>query len=233
MQDKIYDLITKENEITWQSIIYDLVKKEEMDPWDIDISVLTKRYLEAIKQLKEHNFFISGKVILASSILLRLKSYRLVSEHIANFDSQLFPSNEELLDEMEHNSYSEIEIPRLLIKTPQARRRKIHLNELVSALTQALEVNQRRLIRKKDEELLRPAELPKKTVDISNLIKNVYDKILSFFTKKEVVTFSEIIPSDTKEDKIYTFIPMLHLVNAGKIDIDQKEHFGEIYIKKS
>jgi segregation and condensation protein A len=232
MQDKIYNLITKESEITWQSIIYDLVKKEEMDPWDIDITKLTQKYLQTIKTLQEHNFNLSGKIVLASSILLRLKTHRLLTEHIPNFDQQLFPADEDLLEEMENNEYTEINIPNLLIKTPQARRRKLKLNELVGALTQALDVNNRRLIKRKDEELIRPAEIPQKKVDITNLIKNLYSKITSFFTKSETITFSQLIPSESKEDKIYTFIPMLHLVNEGKIDINQEEHFGEIFIKK-
>lgn len=232
MQDKIYDLITKEKEITWQSIIYDLVKKEELDPWNLDISKLVQKYLETIKNLKKHSFFISGKVILASSILLRLKSYKLISEHIANFDTLLYPSDESLLDEMENNQYAEMDIPQLLIKTPQTRRRKVNLKELVGALTNALEVNQRRLIKRKDEELLRPVEIPKKTINITSLIKDLYSKILSFFKKTETIKFSELIPSNKKEDKIYTFIPMLHLVNEGKIDLEQNEHFGEIFIKK-
>lgn len=232
MQDKIYDLITKEKEITWQSIILELVKKEELDPWDLDITKLTNKYIQTLKTLKEHNFFISGKMILASSILLRLKSSRLISEHIANFDSLLYPS-EELLEEMENNDYTELNIPKLLIKTPQTRRRKVNLKELVSALSGALDVNQRRFIKRKDEQILRPAEIPIKKVDITSLIKNLYDKISGFFKKSETLTFSQLVPSNKKEDKIYTFIPMLHLVNSGKINIDQKEHFGEIFISKS
>ena len=232
MHDKIYNIITKESEITWQSIIYDLVKKEEMDPWDIDITKLTQKYLQAIKKLQEHNFLLSGKVVLASSILLRLKTHRFLTEHIANFDQQLFPPDEDLLEEMESNKYTELDIPKLLIKTPQARRRKINLNELVGALTQALDVNQRRLIKRKDEELLRPVNIPQKKVDITSLIKNLYTKITSFFQKSEKIKFSQLVSSNKKEDKIYTFIPMLHLVNEGKINIDQEEHFGEIFIEK-
>ncbi len=232
MQDKIYNLITKEKEITWQSIILDLVNKEELDPWDLDITKLTNKYIQKIKTLKEHNFFISGKVILASSILLRLKSHRLISEHIANFDTLLYPS-EELLEEMENNEYTELQIPKLLIKTPQTRRRKVNLKELVSALSGALNVDQRRLIKRKDEQILRPARIPTKKVDITSLIKNLYSKITSFFKNSETITFSQLVPSNKKEDKIYTFIPMLHLVNNGKINIDQKEHFGEIFISKS
>ena len=44
------------------------------------------------------------------------------------------------------------------------------------------------------------------------------------------LTFSQLVPSNTKEDKIYTFIPLLHLTTQRKIDLTQQEHFGEIEI---
>ena len=34
----------------------------------------------------------------------------------------------------------------------------------------------------------------------------------------------------TKEDKVFTFIPLLHLTNQRKIDLNQENHFGEIEI---
>ena len=49
MQDRIFEMLLKEDEITWQTILYDLVKTEEMDPWDIDISLLSQKYLETVK----------------------------------------------------------------------------------------------------------------------------------------------------------------------------------------
>ena len=57
-------------------------------------------------------------------------------------------------------------------------------------------------------------------------------KIKAFFyrNKQENMTFSKLLPSQTKEDKISTFIPLLHLTTQRKIDIEQQEHFGEINI---
>ena len=55
-------------------------------------------------------------------------------------------------------------------------------------------------------------------------------RVKSFFTNQNSLTFSQLVPSGTKEDKIYTFIPLLHLSNQRKIDLSQKEHFGEIEI---
>ncbi|MAG50951.1 hypothetical protein CL621_04940, partial [archaeon] len=100
MHEQIYDMLMQKDEITWQNIIYGLVKSEEMNPWDVDVSLLSKKYLETIKKLKETNFLISGKMVLASAILLKIKSEKLVSHNIAAFDNLLF-SNEEELEEVE------------------------------------------------------------------------------------------------------------------------------------
>jgi len=48
---------------------------------------------------------------------------------------------------------------------------------------------------------------------------------------KETLTFTKLVPSEKKEDKIYTFIPLLHLDNQEKVNLMQKEHFGEIEIE--
>jgi len=57
-------------------------------------------------------------------------------------------------------------------------------------------------------------------------------KIKTFIlrNKKNSVTFSELLPSDSKDDKIYTFVPLLHLTTQRKIDLHQEKHFGEIDI---
>jgi chromatin segregation and condensation protein Rec8/ScpA/Scc1 (kleisin family) len=44
------------------------------------------------------------------------------------------------------------------------------------------------------------------------------------------VTFSELIESDSREDKLYIFVPLVYLDTQRKIDLEQPEHFGEINI---
>ena len=47
--EKVYHLVMKEDEITWQTLLLDLVKNGDLDPWDVDISLLAQKYLEAVK----------------------------------------------------------------------------------------------------------------------------------------------------------------------------------------
>ncbi|MEM4244756.1 MAG: segregation/condensation protein A [Candidatus Nanoarchaeia archaeon] len=235
MQDRLFEMLVQQDEITWQTIIYDLIRTEQMDPWDIDVSLLAQKYIETVNKLQEMNFFISGKVLLASALLLKIKSHKLMEEDIAGFDSYLFNTGEEELslgDLDEIQRLSRDQLPKLTIKTPQARKRKVNLQDLMNALQKALEVNQRRVIRRiREEKLFNPPQIPERKIEISKLIKDLYEKIMSFFHKQETVTFTKLVPSERKEDKIMTLIPLLHLDTQGRINMVQNEPFGEIEIR--
>ncbi len=231
MQDQIYNMLLQKDEVTWQSLIYDLVRTEQLDPWNIDISMLTQRYMETVQKMREHSLFISGKVLLASAILLKIKSYKLVDEYIADLDNQLFPHEEDVFSEDDDpvKDYIKYEAPNLLVKTPQQRKRQLTLNDLMKALENALEVETRRN-RKVFDRVIAEAVIPERPIDISELIHNVYEKIKSWFASKERLTFAELVGSEKKADKIFTFIPLLHLDSQQKVDLKQEKNFGEIEI---
>lgn len=217
------------DEITWQSLIYDLVKAEGMDPWDIDVSKLAHRYIEMLKKIKEMDLRVSGKVVLAAAILLKVKSNYLLEEDVLNFDKLMHPDEytEDALYEHEQKKLSfDPTGARLIPRTPQPRKRKVSIYELVDALRQALEVKRRR------KEILESINirLPEKKIDISKLIEILYQKIENHLSERDGLTFSQLVKSNKKEDIINEFVPLLHLSNQHKVDLEQQSHFGEIEI---
>ncbi|RLE39639.1 hypothetical protein DRJ17_00385 [Candidatus Woesearchaeota archaeon] len=236
IQDRIYNLLMSEEEITWKSILYNAIKSEEMDPWDIDVSKLSARFLETIKAMKELNLNLPAKLIFASAILLRIKSRKLLKDDINALDQLLTsPETDEFYEELQQE-YRAMKYPsqdtgvKLVPRTPQPRRRKVSIFDLVKALDKALEVKHRRPFK---PDTFRKVEVPKKKIDISKLIEKVYSKIESMFKETEQVKFSQILPSKKKADVIYTFISLLHLANSRKINIEQLKHFGDITITKA
>ena len=240
MQEKLFSILFNEEEITWQSMIYQLVRQEGMDPWDVDVSLLSKRFLEMLRKFKEMDFRVSGKILLAAAILLKLKSSRLLDHEIGEFDRMMQSSDtseEEFYDDIEQelayqrdvSKMTDEEKYKLIPRTPQPRSRKVSVHDLVDALNKALEVKHRR-VRYSIPEI--SVEIPEKQTDMSVLISNLYMKIKGYFQKKNYgrLNFSQLIPSESKEDKIYTFMPLLHLTNQRKIDLEQEQHFGEIEI---
>ena len=237
-QEGIFELLFDKDEISWQSIILELVRTNQMNPWDVDVSLLSQKYLDIIQTLKELDFRISGKIVLAAALLLKIKSNRLVGEDLDYLDS-LFAQSEggDDLDYDADLTAQQIaeqfklspEEMKLLPRTPAMRKRKVSIYDLIEALQKAMEVKHRRVLRDM------PAQAfvaPKKKKEISMMIYEVFARIKSYFlaNNNTKLTFTQLIPGETKEDKVYTFIPLLHLSNARKIDINQEVPFGEIEI---
>lgn len=228
MQDKIFELLFDKDEITWQTILYDLVRTEQMNPWDINISLLTQKYLEMLKKLKEMDFRLSGKVLLAAAILLKIKSNKLIGDIGRLEELMTSTGDEEFYEDISDlEQFEKGEAASLIPRVPQPRKRKVSIYDLVNALQKALEVKKRRVLRSIPNMEI---DIPKKKKDITLIIKEIYEKIKGFFIAGKRLTFSNLVPSDKKEDKVYTFIPLLHLTHQQKINLEQKEPFGEIEI---
>jgi segregation and condensation protein A len=234
-QEDLFALLFDKDEVTWQTMLYELVRSEQMDPWDINISLLAQRFLDMVHQFKQMDFRLPGKIILAAAILLRIKSNRLLEEDLSNLDRLIDPPEEDesllgnLTDDRFAGEREALKRVSLIPRTPQPRKRKVSIYDLVDALQRAMEVKKRRVMR--DIPSIE-VEIPKKKIDINAMIHSMHGRIKSFFSKNDSkLTFSKLIPSDSKHDKVYTFIPLLHLENQRKIDLIQYRHFGEIEIE--
>src|SRR3990167_3970174 len=205
--EKVYHLVMKEDEITWQTLLLDLVKNGDLDPWDVDISLLAQKYLEAVKELQEMNLYVSGKMLLASAILLKIKSEKLLTEGITILDNIMYPQEQvhDFTVDYQGRLLME-EKPRLTVKNPQARKRRVTIKDLMSALEKAMAVNQRR-------------------------IKKIYKRVVNLLLKKDKMKFSELIPSESRKDKLMTFVPLLYLATQSKVNLSQDKAFADFDIK--
>jgi len=231
-QNQFFDLITGE-ELSWQAIIYDLIKTEQLDPWDINLAVLAEKYVQIIQQLEDADFFISSKVLLACSLLLRLKSEILINSYIQDLNDALYGKREKEKYELERMEINEDELPILSPRTPMARHRKVTLKELMSALNQAIDTENRRI--KKEIKGIQAKKsalrvLPQGTfVPLKVRIKTIFGIIKNHIDDgNDHMKFSHLAPD--KEEKLASFIPILHLSNAKKIFLRQQVHFEEINI---
>lgn len=232
-QDEIHDLLFN-RKIGWQEIIYDLINTEQLNPWDIDITILTNKYLERIKTMEEADFFVSSKVLFAAALLLRIKSEILLNDYIRSIDEILFGKKDEQPKEKEKLEIDG-EVPELVPRSPIPRFKKVTLKELVSALNKAITTENRR-IRKEiiNKNALRETNisLPKKTISLKDRTKDLYQRLTSHFNqnkKNKKISYTEFIGKD-KETRVISFFPLLHLENQHKIWLDQEEHFEEIHI---
>lgn len=232
-QEQVHDILFN-REIGWQEIIYDLINTEQLDPWDVDIIILTERFLIKIQTLEESDFFVSSKVLHAAALLLRIKSEVLLNDHMKSIDEILFGKKEEKRYEMEHIELDE-EIPKIVPKSPMPRFKKVTLKELMNSLNKAITTENRRIkkeILKKNALRESSIALPKKTRSIKDKIKDMYKNLKKHFDENQNdkrVSFKDFIGED-KDEQIISFSPLLHLDNQKKIWLEQEEHLVDFHI---
>jgi len=232
-QEQIHDLLFN-RELGWQEIIYDLINTEQLDPWDIDIIILSNKYLEKISTIEEADFFVSSKVLLAASLLLRIKSEILLNRYIKSIDEILFGKKEQQKYSLERIELDE-NIPELIPRSPLPRFRKVTLKELMDSLNKAI-ITENRRIRKEiiTRNTLRETAfaLPKRKFSIKDKIIEVYRSLIDKFKtdkQKNKISYDEFV-NNNRDEKILSFLPLLYLEEQKKIWLEQEKPFEEVYI---
>ncbi len=210
---------------TWREILLEIVHSGQMNPWEIDIGIIADKYLQKVHELASIDLRLPANVILASALLLRFKSDALtLEETIVEDEFALEEAPRELIQE---------EIPQLIVRTNNPRPRKITLQELLSAVEEVISANTQTQLLLPVPKILE-LQLPKE--DLHELIKKIY--ILAHELKDEngVLVFSSLLdPNLLNKDKgghlSSRLMPLLHLVNEGKAEMWQENHYGEIKIK--
>jgi len=233
-QNQFFDLISG-NELGWQVIIYDLIKTEQLDPWDIDLGTLADRYIETIQLMEDADFFVSSKILLACSLLLRLKSEILINSYIQDLNNALYGRKEDKRTEIEKILINEDELPTLVPRTPMARHKKVTLEELMNALNHAIKTENRRIkreIKGRQAEKSALVVIPNgEFIPLKVRVKSIFGIVEHHIINQgnEHIKFHELAPS--KEEQLAHFVPMLHLSNDGKIFLRQLKHFDEIHMR--
>jgi len=236
-QQQIHDILFN-REIAWQEIIYDLINTEQLDPWDVNITILTEKYMEKISQLEETDFFVSSKVLLAASLLLRIKSEILLNKYIKSIDEILFGTKEldskKILERIELDE----DIPDLIPRSPMPRFKKVTLRELIESLNKAITTENRRI---KKEVIKRNAlretgiSLPnRKRVSIKDRINEILNRLTGHLENPKnpelkKITYTEFAGTE-RQKRIEHFSPLLHLENQKKVWLQQNQPFDEIHI---
>lgn len=207
----------------------------DMDPHSIDITVLASRYREYINELQEMDLSVSARAIRVCAALLNMKAMALDGEdpmqeeepeNPMDFDADLddiFEDEED--DEPDLDTGPDLEMP---VK-PRPRRR-MELNELKTALEDAMEVKERREERQEERmDIDQQFELNEDT--LNDKINSLFSRVRNMVSSKDRVEFSRLLEENSKEEKIEKFMHILHLENDKKVQCIQEEFLGELHVK--
>lgn len=251
-EEKIYEIAVNKEKIDWKGFLYQLIYNEGLDPWDIDLGILTKRYLEVLKEMKTIDFDVSGKFLTIAVFLLKTKAENLVEKDLRGIEQQIQQAqnnSEDFMDELDSLEELDMQIEDMTIKkkkqkyaikvrNPIARKRKVNIFDLIKALEKTFEQSNKRranFFQKHTDSKYEGPVYEKKPKDLKAIIEDMYDLILQEIgDKKGHITFTHISKEvNHKMGVLEKFIPLLHLHNQDKVTLKQNDHFGDIEIHKN
>ena len=199
---------------TWKDLLIELVRKNELDPWNIDITKLVASYIATIRQMRLLDLHIPANIMLAAALLVRLKS------------DMLSFGNEAEQEEEYVQSPPNLEASVLLPKLRLPVKRKITLDELISAMDEALKIKEER--ERRSLEHTKPMPIVVYGIDITEEANELYN-IISSSRHMEFSKLVEMLPE--KDPLLEIFVPLLFLANENKVELFQEQFFGEIRIR--
>jgi len=253
-EERIYNIAIDKDNLDWKSFLYQLIHDENLDPWNIDLSILTHKYLKAVKSLSNIDFDVTGKFLTVAVFLLKTKAENLVEKDLRGIDEQIALVNEpefdgmfdnwETLEELDSH-LEELQKKRkreeysIKVRNPIARKRKVNIFDLVNLLEKTFKQSNKR----KANFLQRGGSFDddfgydgpmydENPMDLATIIDNLHVMILSELEKVDShVHFSNFMKEDESPLEILEkFLPLLYLHNQDKVYLKQKNHFEDIEI---
>jgi len=225
-------------------LLLDLIKKSEMDIYNIEIAVITKEYLDYLKQMKEFDLEIAGEFLVMAATLVYIKS------------KMLLPAAEEEIDEDGEDPRAEL--VRKLLEYQAFRE---------AAKTLGMYEDERGRIFTRQVADYYLSNLSAEDVVIDTFSANLYDLLNAFqsvlngisketfhevfeevvsieekieemkrlLTERGEIRFSELFRKQdriSKNELIATFLALLEVIRSKFALVVQEKQFGEILISK-
>lgn len=224
-------------------LLLDLIKKNEMDIYNIQITEITRQYLQYLEEMRQLNLEVAGEFLVLAATLLYIKSRTLlpVEDEIDDEDG-LDPREELVRKLLEYQAFkeaakslgllesersqiftrqlSEYYLADLDMEEPQIDTFSANLYDLLSAF-------QKVLTRQGKENL---HEVFEQVVSIEEKMAEI--KIVLMSEKRVLFTklFGESV---TRNELIATFLALLEIVRSKYAVVSQDQQFGEIVIEKT
>ena len=212
-------------------ILVELAKNGKIDPWNIDIVHVTDTFLNKIEELQQMDLRISGRTLLYSCVLLRMKSTGLFQEE-EEVEEDFFEEE----DYEEEFNIDEFNMPLLPVR--RSARRPVTLKELIDELKKA----EKDVIKRKEylrsESSRRYIDVELTTEDVMNIAHDeailkrtgtLLELLRQFFKNQEFVTLDEIFALGGA-DRIMDYITLLFLASMKEIVLYQERIYETLFI---
>lgn len=221
-----------------------LVTKNKMDIFSISLSELTDKYIEYLNAMQVMNMDIATEFLTTASLLLYLKSKKLlpIAEPVEETDTEI--TEEELLKRIaEYKLYKDkqselIEMYRsgfgTFSKMPESIsfKKDFDFGELLD--TTKIYVTYTNILQRNLEKVNKKADEIKKIALYERVtVREKVEKIMSILDEKEKFIFNKIFVTnnDEKIDIVTAFLGVLELSKLKAASLSQTNIFGDIEVQ--
>lgn len=222
-------------------LLLHLIKQSNIDIYDIEISEITKQYLDYINKMEELNINIASSYIVMAAELMEIKSKSLLpkkeDEEVDEAEETI--SKENLINKLiEYKKYKEmaptfkeLEYTRqnIYIKSPEKLNHYLDeaiINEGDTSVEDLVDAFKKFLERKNLEKPI--------TTKITNKEYSVKERkhnIKNLLREKKKVLFTELFEENNTSFIIVTFLSILEMTKEKEIIIKQDANFSDISIE--
>lgn len=222
-------------------LLLHLIKANKMDIYNIDISIITKEYLNFIDN-NDLSIDAYSEYLVMASELIHLKSKSLLNKTEEEEEEYEFNNPEDLANRLIEyekikkiaNNFKELEEKRSQVYTkipskldeyrenPSIFNSDVSLDDLLSAFELFL----------KRQKLNEPVntKITKKEISVEERCNSIRTKLK---IKKGKIKFLELFDDISKPYVVVTFLSILDMAKNGEIKIIQENNFNDIFIESS
>ena len=221
-------------------LLLHMIKESKMDINEIKIEVITKEYVEYIKEMQNMNLDVASEYLVMAAELIEMQSKSLLPKKESETDEYEEPAEEELkrrlLEYQKYkestNIFKELEENRETFYTKAPERMSDFSNEKINAESDLTVYDLldafKKLLERKDYEKPIETKITKKELSITNRIA----KIRSVLKLKKKVLFKDLFETMNKDYVVVTFLSILEMAKNNEINLKQEDNFGNIYLER-
>ena len=222
-------------------LLLHLIKKSKMEIFDIEISEITKEYLNYIKEMTDMNLDIASEYLVMAAELIEMKSRKLLPNKKDEEEKEEDENPEEELKRrlIEYKKYKEsTEVFRNLeenranyyTKAPESLKQysseKLE-NDGSVGIFDLLDAFQK-LLERQEYNKPKNTKITRKELSVKERVAKIRD-ILKVHKK---INFIELFDNFSKPYVVVTFLSVLEMAKNREINIKQDNNFSDIYLER-
>ncbi len=222
-------------------LLLHLIKKSKMEIFDIEISEITRMYLNYIEEMTDMNLDIASEYLVMAAELIEMKSRKLLPNKKDEEEESVEENPEEELKRrlIEYKKYKEstevfrsLEENRANYYTKAPESLKKYSNEKLEndgsvGIFDLLDAFQK-LLERQEYNKPKNTKITRKELSVKERVAKIRD-ILKVHKK---LNFIELFDDFSKPYVVVTFLSVLEMAKNREINIKQDNNFSDIYLER-